>query len=156
MIEFICNQNRQLRELVVNYPFLFTNKAPVAASNQEYFLKCGYGLPNRLSAASIGYYQLDILEKYKENFLFGRFGSQSVPYEFTFYLGEDFHMVAQIHDVPKDAGEAASPKDSRFVTGIALFSTKGENVKRFVEENSRLELVFEKKPNRMGFAFPQP
>lgn len=155
MTEFIYNQNRQLRGLVKNYPFLFTNRTPVASSNAEYLAKCGYPALNKLASCALGQYHLDILKKYEQEFLFGRVGSNlQTPYEFTFYLGNHFHLFVQINDLPTDMGEAAAPKESRFTANLAACSFNGALVKAFATENKEFEVSFQRKQTQMGFAHP--
>jgi hypothetical protein len=151
MTEFLWNQNSQLRDIVVRYPFLFENKAAPAATNADYLAKCGYASSSRLSCASVGFYGLDVLEKYKDNFLFGRPGASGTVYEFTFYLGDHTHLITLIQDVPSDMGTSAAPKVSRFAAGAFLWSLSGERIKSFIEDNREFEIKFQKPTASIGF-----
>lgn len=142
------NFQQCLRDLISTRSWLFEIKVPYPADIPNYLDHCGYSSssPPFLSLLGpFGTYHPNLLDEYKDFFLFTRPGTrEGVIFESFFNLRNHFHMIVSWINCP----ETDSPMP-RLACSPVIYSDSAEKVVQFMEHNDKFLLRPTEK--RVGF-----
>ncbi len=130
-------------QLYKSFPFIYRNNVRPTEGFTEYLIRCGYKVDHKLSVVSnIGFYNIEILNKYKDYFLFRLPPTKDSNhiFELIFNLGNDHHMWIGITGI-----QNTDSKSTELHCNPTLISGDDGFIESFIDENANYRLVYKER-----------
>jgi hypothetical protein len=123
-------------KFLVEKPWLFANRLRASGNLETYFKACGYeadNIPLIQSPMVMGFYTPEIMDQYKDYFVFFRNGQEGFISEFVFNLQRDLHIFFQLVQLP-----SATPKTiPEFGVKPVLYCNDINDVVSFIRDSEK-------------------